>query len=213
MFERLFGRRRGEAAKPSLPVVRNLTIGRSLRLDPLAWRRLGAEARFRLDADVLSISAQGVIDLGADGFVHRFYTDDEVMFQVVSRDREGQVAEDHTLFIPWTSDYPASPGERRRWHDRLQAKSFAAEGLPEYRRFWFGDTAEMQEPVSFWESVYDDRAAASARRIYQTCMLFARELPGDGRELLLAIAMEPEGGDLTHEVMIGVPLDIAEFSA
>jgi hypothetical protein len=44
-------------------------------------------------------------------------------------------------------------------------------------------------------------------------MLFARELPGDGRELLLALAMEPEGGDMTHEVMIGVPLDIAEFSA
>ena len=85
--------------------------------------------------------------------------------------------------------------------------------LPIYRRFWFGDTDARQDPVSFWESVYDDRAARDARRIYQTCMLFARDLPGEGRELLLALEMEPEGGDLTHEVMVGIPLDIGEFEA
>ena len=44
-------------------------------------------------------------------------------------------------------------------------------------------------------------------------MLFARELPGEGRELLLAIEQEPQGGDLTHEVMLGIPLDVAEFEA
>ena len=41
----------------------------------------------------------------------------------------------------------------------------------------------------------------------------ARELPGEGRELLLAIEMEPEGGDLTHEVMVGIPLEVGEFEA
>jgi hypothetical protein len=212
MFDRLFGRGR-EPAAPALPVVRNLTLGRSLRVDPLAWRRFGEVARFSLDRDTLEIVAQGLIDLGADGFVHRFYTDDDVMFQVLSGDREGTGSEDHTLFIPWSSDYPATPGDKRRWHDRLQARSFTAEGLPEYRRFWFGVEAETQAPVSFWENVYDDRAATDARRIYQTCMLFSRELPADGRELLLAIEQEPQGGDMTHEVMIGVPLDLAEFSA
>jgi hypothetical protein len=25
--------------------------------------------------------------------------------------------------------------------------------------------------------------------------------------------MEPEGGDLTHEIMIGIPLNIGEFEA
>ena len=41
----------------------------------------------------------------------------------------------------------------------------------------------------------------------------ARDLPGDGRELLLAIEMEPEGGDLTHEIMVGIPLNVGEFEA
>jgi len=210
MFSRLFGKNR-EA--PGLPVVRNITIGRSLRVDPLAWRRFGSDARFALDRDTLEIVAQGLVDLGADGFVHRFYTDDEVMFQVHSGDREGVGSEDHTLFAPWSSAYPTSAADRRRWRDRLQARTFTDEGLPEYRRFWFGDAAETQAPVTFWENVYDDRAGEVARRIYQTCMLFARELPQEGRELLLALEMEPEGGEPTHEVMVGVPLDIAEFSA
>lgn len=213
MFQRLFGRGRAQAAERALPVVRNITIGRSLRLDPLAWRRLGADARFRLDADVLSITAQGLVDMGADGFVHRFYTDDHVMFQVVSRDRQGLDAEDHTLFVPWSSVYPSTPAARRGWIDRLRAPAFTDEGLPEYRRFWFGDVDQTQDPVTFWESVYDDREASQARRIYQACMLFARDLPGEGRELLLAIEQEVEDGDVTHEVMIGVPLDLAEFSA
>ncbi|MDZ4373880.1 MAG: DUF2491 family protein [Phenylobacterium sp.] len=213
IFRKLFGGGRDAADQPAIPVVRNITVGRSVRLDPLAWRRLGSEARFRLDHDVLAITAQGRIDLGADGFVHRFYTDDHLMLQMVSPDAEGRGAEDFTLFGPWSSAYPADARAKRDWGDRLRARAFEDEGLPPYRRFWFGDADERQEPVSFWEEVYDDRSGREARRIYQTCMLFARDLPGEARELLLAIEMEPEGGDLTHEVMVGIPLDIGEFEA
>lgn len=212
MFRRLFGRK-DEGGGPNLPVVRNLTLGRSLRVDPLAWRRFGGATRFALDTDVLEITAQGLIDLGADGYVHRFYTDEDLMFQVVSTDREGTKAQDHTLFMPWTSAWPPNPAARRVWLDRLKATSFTAEGLGDYDRFWFALEDGPQDPVSFWEDVYDDRESRTSRRIYQTCMLFARPLPGDGRELLLALEMEPQGGDITHEVMIGIPLDVAEFEA
>jgi len=214
IFRGLFGGgRRGEEDAPVVPIVRNVTIGRSVRLDPLAWRRLGSDAKFRLDTSTLGIVAQGRIDLGADGYVHRFYTEDDLMLQMVSPDAEGAGADDFTLFAPWSSAYPPDSAAKRRWADRLRARVFQDDGLPEYRRFWFGDADERQDPVSFWENVYDDRAARDARRIYQTCMLFARDLPGDGRELLLAIEMEPEGGDLTHEIMVGIPLNVGEFEA
>ena len=214
IFRGLFGGgRRGELQPPALPVVRNVTIGRSVRLDPLAWRRLGTDARFRMESDSLGIVAQGRIDLGADGFVHRFYTNDDVMLQFSGPDAEGLEAEDVTLFIPWASAFPPDAAAKRRWADRLKARAFTDTDLPEYRRLWFGDIDERQDPVSFWENVYDDRQASQARRIYQTCMLFARELPGEARELLLAIEMEPEGGDLTHEIMIGIPLAPGEFEA
>lgn len=213
IFRGLFGGKKGAVGGPAIPVVRNVTIGRTVRLDPLAWRRYGADTRVRLNTDTLGIAAQGLIDLGADGFVHRFYTEDDLMLQMVSPDPEGREAEDFTLFVPWSSAYPPDARAKRQWADRLRARAFVADDLPEYRRFWFGDADERQDPVSFWEEVYDDRSGRDPRRIYQTCMLFARDLPGEGRELLLAIEMEPEGGDLTHEIMVGIPLNVGEFEA
>jgi hypothetical protein len=69
--------------------------------------------------------------------------------------------------------------------------------------------------VTLWEDVYYDRDAATpARRLFQTTMLFHRDLAGgDGRELLMALTLEPEDGDVTHETMIGLPLSVGEFRA
>ena len=212
MFDRLFGRKQALGGD-ALPIVRNVALGRSVVLDPLAWRRFGDALRFSFDGDTLQIVAQGLVKLSDGGFVHRFYTDDDVMFQAVSNDPAGQDVTDVTLFAPWDSQYPSTPGERPAWRRRLPERSVTAEGLPEYRRFWFGDEARTQEPVTFWEELHDDRDGIVDRRIFQTSMLFARELDGDGRELLLAIDQENEAGEVSFEIMLGVALELGEFRA
>jgi len=213
MFGKLFGGK-GDTAQPSLPVIRNVTIGRTVVLDPLTWRRFGTETRFGLNRDTLEITAQGLIQLNDGTFVHRFYTDDEVMFQVVSDDRDGEKANDFTVFVPWASEYPGRGDAGAEWARRLRARTFQPEELPEYQRLWFGDEAYEQDPVTFWEEVYYSRAASKPdRRLFQTAMLFHRDLSGDGRELLLALTLEPEDGDVTHETMIGLPLSVGEFRA
>ena len=94
----------------------------------------------------------------------------------------------------------------------------AAEDLPDYRRFWFAESDAIQPPVTLWETIWDDRAATTPyAKIFQTCMLYARDVPG-GRELMLAIEQEPErktgrSADVTHEIMVGIPLELAEFDA
>ncbi|MFT4252356.1 MAG: YjfK family protein [Caulobacter sp.] len=212
MFSRLFGRKE-PAPESALPAIRNVTLGRTVWLDPLAWKRFGSDSKFPLDRDTLEITAQGLVDLKDGGFVHRFYTDDHVMFQAVSDDRDGQRLTDVTLFVPWDSAYPGGRADRDAWGRRIRARGFTPPGLPEYRRFWFGEEAESQEPVTFWEDLHDDRDGVPDRRIFQTCMLFARDLPGDGRELLLAIEMETEDREVSFETMIGVPLEVGEFRA
>jgi hypothetical protein len=212
MFGKLFGRK-DEAAVNALPIVRNITLGRTVWLDTLAWRRLGPELKFPLDRDTLQITAQGLVELNEGGFVHRFYTDDHAMFQAVSDDREGRSVNDVTIFVPWSSGYPGSRADRTQWGERLRARSFTAPGLPSYQRSWFGDEAERQEPVSFWEEVHDDRDGVADRRIFQTCMLFARDLPGEGRELLLAIEQGDEANEMSFEFMLGVALELGEFKA
>ena len=75
-----------------------------------------------------------------------------------------------------------------------------------------------QPPVTLWESLYDDRTAtAPYSKIFQICMLYARDLEG-GRELMMALEMQPEDssgirGEVTHEIMIGIPLEVGEFRA
>src|SRR5688572_4684428 len=98
MFGKLFGSGK-KPAEPvrALPVIRNVTIGRTVILDPLIWRRHGGDLKFELDRDTLEITAQGVIALDDGAFVHRFYTDDHLMLQVVSDDRDGQLANDFTV--------------------------------------------------------------------------------------------------------------------
>ncbi|MBC7667116.1 DUF2491 family protein [Caulobacter sp. DWR2-3-1b2] len=217
MFGKLFGRK-DTAPVSALPAIRNVTLGRTVWLDTLAWRRLGDDLKFTLDTDTLEITAQGLIELREGGFVHRFYTDDNVMFQAVTDDREGQRVTDITVFIPWDSAYPGGKADEEAWAKRLRARTFTGPGLPEYRRDWFGDEAESQEPVAFWEDVHDDRDGIPDRRIFQTSMLFSRDLPGDGRELLLAIQQENENEDtrqreVSFEIMIGVALGVGEFRA
>ncbi len=219
MFKRLFGQRDAEPVS-QLAVVRNITVGRTVALDPLAWRRLGDETHFSLDRDALEITAQGVVQLDDGPFVHRFYTDDHVMLQAMSDDPSGAEAYDFSLFIPWTSAYPPGPRERRIWTDRLSEPVFdgSPEELPSYPRFWFSESDARQPPVTLWETIWDDRTATVPYgRIFQTCMLYARDLAG-GRELMLALEMEPEkapgkSADISHEIMVGIPLEVGEFTA
>jgi hypothetical protein len=138
----------------ALPVIRNVTIGRTVVLDPLAWRRFGGETKFALDRDTLEITAQGLIKLNDGAFVHRFYTDDEILFQAVSDDREGQKANDFTVFVPWASEYPADRADRDLWSQRLRARTFHPRACPPMTRLWFGEEAAEQDPVTFWEDVY-----------------------------------------------------------
>ncbi len=212
ILNRLFGRSAPEHP-PSLPCVRNVTIGRTVVIDPLAWRRLAGATKFDLGRDTLHIIGQGLIRLDDGSHVHRFYTEDEIMLQAVSQAQDGSDADDFTVFHPWLSRYPEDELARGAFRRRLKQSWFEGDGLPRYERFWYdGDEAE-QEPVCLWESVYEERTGPPVRRIYQCCMLYSRPLGEDGTELLLAIEMEPEHGDVTHEIMIGLPLTVGEFSA
>jgi hypothetical protein len=111
MFDRLFGRKQALGGD-ALPIV---AMWRSAgRWCSIRSRGGGSETRcaFPFDGDTLQIVAQGLVKLSDGGFVHRFYTDDDVMFQAVSNDPGGQDVTDVTLFAPWDSQYPSTAAER-----------------------------------------------------------------------------------------------------
>lgn len=212
IWKALFGFGGEKPAAGRLAVVRNITVGRTVTVDPLAWRML-EDTGFQLDRDTLEITAQGLIRLDDGSHVHRFYTDDELMLQAVSQAADGSDADDFTIFRPWRSSYPADRADREAFLLRLAQPNWDEPGLSPFRRYWYEGDEGAQPPVQLWEAVYHERDAAPVSHIRQACMLYARDLRPDGIELLLALAMEPEGGDYTHEIMVGLPLAPAEFTA
>nr|WP_295373376.1 DUF2491 family protein [uncultured Sphingosinicella sp.] len=211
IFNRLFGGSGGSSA-PAVAVVRNVTIGRQVRVDPLAWRALEG-TRFHLDRDTLEITAQGLIKLDEGGYVHRFYTDDELMLQAVSQTPDGSDADDFTLFQPWSSSYPTVRADTELFVHRLSQPVWDEPEIGRYDRFWYEGDDRPQPPIQLWEAIYHERTGAPVRHVRQNCMLFAREVAPEGQELLLALAMQPEDGDLTHEIMIGLAVSPGEFTA
>ena len=197
-----------------LPVVEGVTIGRTVSLDPRAWQRYGQETYFSLDRVELSITAQGLIRLDDGTSVHRFYTDEEIMLQAMSRSPDGRDAYDFTLFQPWSSNQPADGYQSQAFIARMHRAWWQETGMPDYRRYWFEGNGLDQPPLRLIEDVYEDLSGRPVRQVSQVCMLYSRPLPPDGAELLLALDIQ--GGTLgysSQEIMIGVPLAPAQFNA
>jgi hypothetical protein len=130
-----------------LPVVEGVTIGRTVSLDPRAWQRYGEETYFALDRVELSITAQGLIRLDDGTSVHRFYTDEEIMLQAMSRSPDGRDAYDFTLFQPWSSNQPADGYQSQAFIARMHRAWWQDTGMPDYRRYWFEGNDLDQPPL------------------------------------------------------------------
>lgn len=198
----------------TLPAIEGVTIGRIVSLDPRAWQRYGEETYFALDRCELAITAQGLIRLDDGSHVHRFYTDEEIMLQMLSRSPDGRDASDFTLFQPWSSSTPQDGWQSQAFIGRMHRAWWEEPGMPPYRRFWFEGNDMDQPPLRLIEAVYEDQSGQPIRQVSQVCMLYSRPLPLDGAELLLALDIE--GGTLGHssqEIMIGVPLTPSQFNA
>lgn len=198
----------------TLPEIEGVTIGRTVSLDPRSWQAHAGETCFELDRCELPITAQGLIRLDDGSHLHRFYTDEEVMLQVMSRGADGSGADDFTLFQPWSSTTPTDGWQSQAFLDRMRRAWWEEPGVPPYRRFWFEGNDLDQPPVRIVEAVYEDRSGPPVRHVTQTCMLYSRPLSGGGSELLLALDIEGDAsGAITQEVMIGLPLSPAQFHA
>lgn len=195
-----------------LPVIHDVALGRAVSLNPGLWQRHGPDTWFGLDNPELAITAQGLIRTDDGGHIHRFYTDDEIMLQVLSREPDGQGADDVTIFHGLHSSYAQDEGSRRDFIDRISKPWFDHEGTI-YRRFWFEGNDLDQMPVHLTETVHEDHSGRPARTISQVCMLYSRPLPAGGEELLLALEVAGDNGQMSQELMVGLPLTPADFHA
>lgn len=197
-----------------VPEILRLTIGRVAEIDPLLVRLLGTDAKFTMPANTLEIAAQGLIKLEDGSYVHRFYTEQHVMIQVVSTARDGdENINDVTLYAPLESFYPSSEAEFKVWLEKIRQTRFRLEDGTSYDRFWFDNSDLPQDPVQMIETVYDDRYGQETREIHQTSMLYCRTLASGTSEMLMASIERQGRSERTVELMAGVPLSPEQITA
>lgn len=204
MFRSLFNRKKA----PSTPEVAGLTIGRSVTIDPIELKLLGADTLLDSPQTGFMICAQGHCDLGEQSHLHRFYTDDDrYLLQIQGGDGvEDNRIDEIMLWYGYDVQYPSRDADWSDLKTRQRQSRFDLQtdtGNVTFDRAWFNHSDADEDPMTYWEEVRETRDSAAPARIFQTAMLFGRGL-SDGRdEMLLVNLEEPEGAERAASFLIG----------
>ena len=103
-----------------LPTPLGLRIGAAVDIDTLPLRMHADDLHVELPEETILIVAQGFVDLGHDAYVHRYYSEEDTMIQVVTVNGvEDQHVKEITLYVPHESIYPGSEGNGRSGSRRM----------------------------------------------------------------------------------------------
>jgi hypothetical protein len=189
-----------------------VTLGRTVSLDPRAWRRHEGDTFFGLEQSELRITGPGLYPAGRDQPRPPllYGRGDHAAGGVALGRRFGRGRHHH---LPRPVEPPAAyrPG-RRHFIERCASPFFEHEGV-RYDRFWLEAYENDQDPVILTEDVYEDWSGRATRQVVQVCMLYSRALEAGGTELLLALEVAPDHGSIVQELMVGLPLAPTEFNA
>ena len=204
MFGLFKGRKSNQG--PSVPAMLNVTIGRAVEVERLAYEFWPDDCLVELGSPTLEIVAQGQCDLGEGAYLHRFYpNNDSCLLQMQGGDGvDDTTVEEIVLWTYLDVQYPSSDSGWSQIKEAMRQTKFT---IPKhgvsYDRVWFDGSTGPEDPITYWETVHDNLSGNESRRIFQNAMLFGRELTDGGDEMLLVNMEEPEDGDRCVSYMVG----------
>lgn len=197
------------------PTPLGLRIGAAIDIDTLPLRMNADQIHVELPEETMLVVAQGYIDLGDATYVHRYYSANDTMIQVITAaGMEDQHIEELTLYVPYKSYYPSSEGEWAQWAStggKIGAPAFLLDDGAEFSRLWFDSTEGYAEPVEFTESIYEDAESDEHTDVFHQVMLYGRNLEADKKNEYLLASVEDYETERTVELMVGVDLEIANL--
>ncbi len=209
---------RKSSSEDKLPEMLGITIGRAVTVDSISVKLLPKDSLIEVPQLTFSIVAQGHSDLGEQSHLHRFYPDDDsVLLQIQGGDGiKDERVDEIMLWSYYDVKYPSTD---QQWHDIRRSICQTTFSLPGpegnvvFERAWFDSSDQPEEPMQYWETISEDESGKSKRKIFQTAMLFAREL-SDGKDEMLLINMEEAEGSGERSVayMLGRSLSQHELN-
>lgn len=158
------------------------------------------------------IKGYGKIEIDSITTYHRFYCDDEIVFQVTTTNGQD---EELMVFCEQDEVYPQDDDEVAFWigEDGIIGDThFQIPDGPEYMRVWVPRHEGRINPVEFTEYMTMNREEDVSMQINHTGMLYSRwvDVSETISEFLL-VDMEDTGESLHVEISVGYILDNTEF--
>lgn len=205
-----FKKDKNETEAPGLPIIHNVGFGRTVTIDPLALTLLGEEHRFSLPTPSLTITGQGTVQFEDGVWLHRFYTDDHTLLQIMGGDGfENKDIQQISVFAVYDSIVPANGSVLASEIERLKDEQYSLDGAT-YDRVWF-DGNGPTDPVQFYEDVYLDESGSEKYGIQQSCMLFSRDVDGVEENLLVTYEKTDTGDECVSQ-MVGITISPNDIS-
>lgn len=205
-----FFKKTEEPQKPALPIIHDITLGRTVVVDELAIQLLGPNHRLKLTTPTLTITGQGTVEFEDGVWLHRFYTDDHVLLQIMGGDGvEDKSVQQVSIFWAYDSINPANKIMLNQELDRMKKATYELDGET-YHRIWF-DGEGNADLVQFYEAVNLETDGSDKYGIQQSCMLFARDV-GEHEESLLVTYEKTDQGDECISLMVGAVLSLNDIT-
>ena len=213
LFSKIFSKEDPTPAKPVVHGINDrafygLELGGRVTVDALPFRLLEDKTLIPPPIANQAIPAVGVIDLGDDMKLYRYYIDEDAFIQVLS---SNGVADELRFFAYVGTINPDNANAFRAFvsqGSRLGAPTFDFEGKT-FARVWGEDPSRWAPPVVLDEKV---TKATSSHDLTLYTMLYEREIPGEDRKEFLLVTAEDSGPDeFVVSIAAGVEITSADL--
>lgn len=213
---------------PLYPSPLGFRIGAAIDLDTLELRMLADKLNFDPPNETQIIASYGRVDMGDGTVLHRFYSTDDVMFQVTTvGGNDDEHVDEIKMFVTYDSIYPASDDDWEFWihpdEGVIGDAEFEIKDGTVFARAWFEDTSNHATPIEYTEKIVtcydkydedddDDNDHETTVVVEHRAMLYYRWIDeAEETAEWLFIDAEDTGNGASIELLIGVDLSENSF--
>ncbi|NHB98404.1 YjfK family protein [Photorhabdus stackebrandtii] len=208
-FKRAFNGKEVMPMGPKVPEILGLRIGGALEIDPLILKLIESDLTIENAASTQLICSVGVVDLGDNVRLVRYYTDDEGYLQVLQEN----VSDDGVREVSLWYFYETKPIDvQTQWDALIESGIVTPNGQYDLDGTKFSRLWDNTKPVVVTEKTYHQNGTVTETD--QFMMLYTRQVSDNRTEELLIAGEEKIVGNSLDRLMVkstGIQLNQTDF--
>ncbi|CAQ84265.1 MULTISPECIES: YjfK family protein [Photorhabdus] len=208
-FNKALGRKEVVPVGPKVPEILGLRIGGALEIDPLILKLIESDLTIESAASTQLICAVGVVDLGDNVRLVRYYTDDEGYLQVL---QEGE-SDDGVKEVSLWYFYETKPVDSQtQWDALIKNGIVTPNGQYDLDGTQFSQLWSNTKPVAMTEKTYHKNG--NMTETDQFIMVYTRQVSNNRTEELLIAGEEKIIGSNLDRMLVqstGIQLNQTDF--